>query len=294
MNYYCCHDLIIASELKMMLMPVAKCRADVTIRFGLVPESLPNAITIEPTFQQNKSHLLLKIQTVADFLISNGSHITISPHTQNENLMTAFVYGSCFGALLQQRGIITLHANAIEINDSAILIAGPQKAGKSTLAGAFLLSNHSIISDDVCAIKIINEQPIVLPGTPFIKLTQASLDQLEKNKLSVRIMNTIYDKYRIALNTQYKNKPTPITALFAINPTEVSTMTHYYHTGIQALHTLVKNIYRPNYLKTTFCQKDLLQKLSIIANKITLHQIDRPLSRFSAFELSTLITRLVS
>lgn len=137
MNNYFCHGLHISSEIPLLLMPSTEYeKIDVNIRFGNTPESLADPKIAYPSFEKTESQLLLKIKEVAHFLISNGCEIIISPLTQDHNLIAVFLYGSCFGALLKQRGILTIHANAIIINNKASNVKKPFLKQK----GFFILS----------------------------------------------------------------------------------------------------------------------------------------------------------
>ena len=287
MNYYICHGLHITSEIPLLLTPsVEQETTDVAIHFGRVPDALSD-------HDKTESQFILKINGIAHFLISNGSEIIISPLTDDHNLISVFLYGSCFSVLLKQRGILTLHANAININDKAILIAGPQKAGKSTLTGAFLLADYSIISDDVCVVKIIDDQPVVLSGTPFIKLTQNSLEQLDQKKLSSRILNSVYEKYRIGLGEQHTLKPTPISAFFSIDIYDKDHIASNRLGGIESITTLIKNVYRPNYPLPNSFLTQYRNNLMDIAKKVSFYGIERPSTWFSAFELRAHILELI-
>ena len=57
------------------------------------------------------------------------------------------------GAALHQRGILPLHANAVEIDHRAVAFMGASGAGKSTLAAWFHDQGYPILADDVCVIR---------------------------------------------------------------------------------------------------------------------------------------------
>ena len=79
--------------------------------------------------------LLLTIPDVAHFSITGGNEIVVEPGSEvPERNVRLFLLGSAFGALLHQRGLLPLHANAIEVDGRAVAFMGKSGAGKSTLA----------------------------------------------------------------------------------------------------------------------------------------------------------------
>ncbi len=110
---------------------------DVSIRFGEVPDSLPNASTIRACTQARPGQFLLIVDRVAKYLVENGDIITIQPAPgATEDEIRLFLMGSAWSALLLQRGLLPLHGSAVQVNDKAYVLAGPSGNGKSTLAAA--------------------------------------------------------------------------------------------------------------------------------------------------------------
>ena len=68
-----------------------------------------------------------------------------------------YLLGSAMGVLLHQRGLLPLHANAVEIDGKAFAFMGASGSGKSTLAAWFHDHGYRIIADDVCAVRFETE-----------------------------------------------------------------------------------------------------------------------------------------
>ena len=60
-----------------------------------------------------------------------------------------FLLGSCLGALLHQRGVLALHASAIETDQGAVLFMGDSGMGKSTTLQAFIKRGYKMLADDI-------------------------------------------------------------------------------------------------------------------------------------------------
>lgn len=67
------------------------------------------------------------------------------------------------------RGDVSLHAAAVEVEGSALLLVGPSRMGKSTLAGAFLRAGHRILAEDSCRCTP-PPAPAVHPGPALLRL----------------------------------------------------------------------------------------------------------------------------
>lgn len=126
--------------------------------------------------------LLLAIPAVARYFVKGGSSITIEPEPGvPEANVRLFLLGSAMGALLHQRGLLPLHANAVEIGGRAFAFMGASGSGKSTLAAWFHDHGYRVIADDVCVIRFDAEQPVVAPGLPRLRLWKEALEGLGRH-----------------------------------------------------------------------------------------------------------------
>ena len=72
------------------------------------------------------------------------------------------------GAILMQRKVFPLHGSAIAINGKAYAFVGDSGAGKSTLASAFLNKGYQLLSDDVIAVSLSQDENIHLLLHPIL------------------------------------------------------------------------------------------------------------------------------
>lgn len=67
------------------------------------------------------------------------------------------------------RGDVPLHAAAVEVDGGAVLLAGPPKHGKTTLALAFHERGGRMLSEDLACCRLANG-PQLLPGPALLRL----------------------------------------------------------------------------------------------------------------------------
>ena len=99
------------------LFPAAQGKGpDVTISIG--PEL--EADDPVPAVTDTDGGIIISIPEIGRFRISGGNEISIEPvaGVPDRNLRL-YLLGSVFGALLHQRGLLPLHANAVEIDGRA-------------------------------------------------------------------------------------------------------------------------------------------------------------------------------
>jgi len=79
---------------------------------------------------------------------------------------------------LQLAGGVVLHGCVIELGGQAIIVLGPSGAGKSTTSAAFVVAGHALLSDDIAAIEVVDEEPIVHPGLTQLRVTPTTAHAL--------------------------------------------------------------------------------------------------------------------
>jgi hypothetical protein len=190
--------------------------ADVQIRFGAVPENLEGAVAKGVLYQARPNHFLLRMDKIAAFLISNGREVLIdrAPEATDDEILL-FLFGSAFGALLHQRGLLVLHASAVETARGAALFVGHSGNGKSTLAAALRKRGYRILADDVCSLALdAAGQPVVLPGFPQLKLWADTAKKLEQETEPLRRVRPQLEKFALPVEDGFVNEPRPLFAVY--------------------------------------------------------------------------------
>lgn len=79
----------------------------------------------------------------------------------------------CFAAL----GDLSLHAAVADVGGSAVILVGPGRFGKTTLAAAFLQAGHRVLAEDLCRCAV-EPVPVVYPGPAMLRMRRDSFQRL--------------------------------------------------------------------------------------------------------------------
>jgi hypothetical protein len=251
--YYSIFGLYFESELELpMLNAISKPHSiDAIIQFGEVPEHLENPQDARVIYEAKPNHFLMWFNfNPVRYYVTNGNTITI--HTgghQDWDFIRLFTLSPAMGALLHQRRVIPLHASGFMIDGAAVLFSGQSGAGKSTTAAAFRDKGYTLVADDVSVIyNDENNQPIVEPGVPFVKLWRESFKLLDKEvPVNGRIREQV-EKYYFPID-KLVEKALPIKRIYIleksslIDTPEIKTLS-----SIDTVHHLRMGTYRYYYL----------------------------------------------
>ncbi|MEO8548090.1 MAG: hypothetical protein ABI422_06960 [Sphingomicrobium sp.] len=146
----------------------------VFVRIGDVPAAAASSSGLQPI----EGGVVLTVDDIARYAITGGSRITIDRQANVPDVnVRLYLLGSAMGVLLHQRGVLPLHANAVEIGSRAFAFMGASGAGKSTLAVWFHEHGYRVLADDVCAVNFgADDTPLVTPGLPRLRLWKEALE----------------------------------------------------------------------------------------------------------------------
>jgi hypothetical protein len=248
----------------------------VHIRLGDVPEVLADA-EHRHGYQVNHNNVLLDIPDIARYLIRDGNEILVDPvPTADEKDVRLFLLGSAFGMLLHQRGILPMHASAIEVDNRCILFTGDSGSGKSTIAAFLHKNGYRILTDDVCAITFgHNNDPVAWPGFPRVKLWSDTLHALKQKTENLTPDGMRAGKYHLPLNDTFSKHPLPITHIYSLRE-HTASVSHIEPLSTQdAVSAIVNNIYRGGVLQSKKHKLQNFQQCMSLAQKTNVSQLSR-------------------
>jgi len=149
--------------------------------------------------------------------ISNGKKIELSAKKGiDSSVLRLCLLGPGFSILLQQRGLLTLHASTVSIQGKAISFLGPSGAGKSTLAAGMSRYGFKFLSDNVTAIRFKRGVPYVIPSFPQIKLRDDIIAWIKERKDSFLPIEPRATKRSVVLKKAFSFKETPLARIYVL------------------------------------------------------------------------------
>ena len=248
---------------------------DVRIRRGAVAATQTSA-----GLEGDAGSLVLSIPDVARFRIEGGSDIVVDPQEGvPERNVRLFLLGSAFGALLHQRGLLPLHANAVEIDGCAVAFMGESGAGKSTLAAWFHDRGFRVIADDVCVVGFDSEkQPYAAPGLPRLRLWREALELMGRKSSGYHRSYfdpaEEFEKFDVPIASQSATRcNVPLAALYLLD--RANRLSVVRMSGIEAAEAIFANTYRGAYVSAAGNHEDHWQTSIKLVRSVPVYRVSR-------------------
>ena len=215
---YAAFGLTFASDLRCPELLPGQGEPDVTITLGSVPSTLPDAVQSGVRYQAAPGRLLLRVDDVARYLVRDGAEVVIDPHPEaDEDDVRVFLMASALGALLHQRGLLTLHASAVKVGEGCVAFLGRSGIGKSTLAMAFRQRGYPVLTDDLSVVTFDDAQrALVTPGYPQAKLWRDTLARFAMDPDALRPIRRRLEKRAVPLNGHFHRHPLPCRHVYVL------------------------------------------------------------------------------
>jgi hypothetical protein len=252
-----------------------KIQADVVIRWGKVDAQPEARRDNESGFFANREAVCLFWKDIGAFLIRGGSEIIVDPAPKvGQQVLRLFLLGRVLGTLLHQRGLLVLHASAVSANGSAIAFMGGKGWGKSTLAGAMYEVGHSIVADDVVAIRVDSFGTArVFPGFPTLKLWPEAAAFLGYSVEALPRLHPDYEKRARAARRGFSPAPLPLNAIYVLDEgdqLEVTTLGPK-----EAFLELVRHSYAAKLLEATGTASQHFRRCDELVRSVSIRRLKR-------------------
>lgn len=285
--YYEVYGLDIESEIKIdKFVPIENINTDnkVNMIYSKMPANIKKSIEDNKKAFFSKEEVWFHIDEVATYRVTNGEFIEFEPcEKADPYILRVFLMCSCLGFIMIQRDIIAIHGGTIVVDNKAIILTGDRGAGKSTLTTALRLKGYQFISDDVAALEMKNNIPMVKHGFPYQKLCSSAMDKLEYDKEKYfSFMSDTEIKYLVDAHDDFIYEDTRLFALCELSVSDTDQVQIEEIKGSEKLNKLITNRYRAEFVQamggiSPIAFKTLLQ----IAKSIKFYKIIRPEGQFT-------------
>lgn len=277
MYNFIAHGLNIQSEMYFPEFLNGNSDPDVTIRFAkVIPFSSENIeeIYLSKTVKVQKigKICLLSWNKIIICIIKEGKEIIINKKTDCDyDFIKLLILGFAFAILLHQRGRLVLHANAVQMNESAILFLGSEGKGKSTTSLSLHQRGYNLLADDVVSISFENDIPLIFPSYPRIKIMPKTLNDIGECASSIPKIHPRAEKRSYSTLDNFSIIKTPIKSIYILNTSLATSIKKL------CLQDGLMELIRSAYVFNLFDQNDLiinLRQCVALINAIPVKMLD--------------------
>lgn len=249
----------------------------VEIRLGTVAPPQPRDGSIH-WLSSNPDGAVLSVTDIGRFAIRGGREIVIDAEpAASERNLRLYLLGSAMGALLHQRRLLPLHANAIEVAGKAVAFLGHSGAGKSTLAAAFHDAGHAILSDDVCVVTRDANGFVAQPGIPRLRLWRDAVERSGRETGDYERAFDALDKYTVPTAIAARSAAMPLGAVFLLaRAPDTAPVAIRRLGGTTAMRALMENTYRGGFIPITGDTRAHFEACVALSNAVPVYELSRP------------------
>lgn len=304
MNHSMINDNIIHGKIKYMVfgltvlsdfifdeLPHSDAVEDVILSCGKTPSFISGEIIEHSWYQANEHQILMQVENVAKFFVSDGKNIVVEPASENvrEATIKLYLFGVAFAALLIQRHLLPIHGGACIIGNKCIIVAGDSGAGKSTLCIALRQQGYSLLSDDIAVLSYKDDGTVLVnPSYSLQKVTQNTAIKLNIDAKKLEKIEG-ESKYYLPMQEGFADKSVPLEAIIEIIPCDVDKVIITEVKGIEKLMLIISNTYYLQFIKCFSMVDEHFERCSDLSKKIKIYRLFRPKTEFTVNEQIELI-----
>ena len=191
-------------------------------------------------------------------------------------------------AVLRHRGLLVLHANAVETSAGVIVIGGESGTGKSTTLAALLDRGCRMLSDDVTALRP-GDAPgsvEVLPGAAQTHLTEDAAEGLGYLVDPAQLQPWRRMKAAIATHDGMASRAGRLRALYVLGVSRGDDVVVTEVSGGDKFRALQECIYGPMFTEE---HPALFPLMSTVVAAVPFFRLERPAARWSVGEVANAV-----
>jgi hypothetical protein len=211
-----------------------------------------------------------------EFVVDNaGSEIWAAwrePLTLEDT--ATYLLGPVMGFVMLLRGVVCLHASAVAIGHEAIAFLGPAGSGKSTTAAAFAQRGYSVLAEDVVTLDDRDDQFLVRPAYPCIRLWPAAVKALYGSETHLPRLTPNWDKCYLDLSDNFQREPLRLAAIYHLGERRADTKGPFVQTldRAEGLMALVANTYATKLMDRQMRAREF-ELLTRVVNHVRLRRV---------------------
>jgi hypothetical protein len=262
---------------------------DVVVREGLVPRRLRAPRDSEASWDAAPGLFLLRGGRRAGRFLVEADAVTFERNSGCEDAILARHFtDQVLAALLRHRGLLVLHANAVEVSGGVIVICGESGTGKSTTLAALRDRGGLMLSDDVTALLPggAPKSVKVLPGVAQTHLAEDAAQGLGYTVDPAQLQPWRRMKAAIPTHDGMAWRAGRLRALYILRVSGGDDVVVTQVTGGDKFHALQECMYGPMFTED---HPTLFPLMSTIVNTVPFFWLERPAGRWSIGEVGDAI-----
>jgi hypothetical protein len=205
-----------------------------------------------------------------------------------EDLATYFL-GPVMGFVLRRRGVIPMHASAVQIGDASVIISGAAASGKSTTAAALALRGAPVLCEDIAALRESKGRFHVSPGYPRVCLWPDSVEKLFGSADALPRLTPNWEKKFLGLDgkrASFASQAMPLGAIYLLGErSDDQTAPRIEEISAKdALLELVQN----TYMNALLNKEQRASEFALLARLVNLIPSKRVIAHEEAVRISSL------
>ena len=288
---YTAYGLTLSVPFPCPLLALAPAGAmpDVNVADGAVPRTLAAPHAEGNMWQAEPGRFLFRGGNRAGrFLAEGGTCVMLERNPAAEDELLCFYFlDAVLAAILRQRGLLVLHANAAITPEGAIAVSGESGAGKSTTLAALLQHDCAMLSDDITALRLGDDGQVqVLPGVPLLHLSEDAAAGLGHDITGLPRHQWRRMKAAIPTQAAMATQPARLRALYLLQTHTGDDLRVHTLTGAKKFAAMQTCVYGPLLPQEHPGQFPLL---AAVAEKVAVFRIERPGALWAVREVMNVI-----
>jgi len=267
------YGLSLASDLHLPYLLPATSEPDCLVQFGDVAHALDAPVASGVDWEAETDRVLISAP-VGRFLVEPHQIVVDqSPNADHSQLAFVVMHG-CLAPLLHLRGMLVLHAAAVEVPGLGVVaIAGQSACGKSTLLMACARRGWRMVTDELSAISFDSSQPWVAAGPPMIQVWREALNHFNVPADDLRPVRPNLQKYAWPA-AGVTERAAPLLAVVLLEPAALPIELRRIH-GAAALGLLRAQI-RTARIAEAVRPAGVFSALAALADRVPIFRLSRP------------------
>ncbi len=223
---------------------------------------------------------VMRFPRIADFVIRPGSIVCELLDPECAYLVQICLLGHVFGYYLERSGYSSIHGASVAVGESAVLLVGHRRAGKSTMAGSLLNGGLPLLADDISALEVRNTSILCRPAYPQIKLTPGQACLFGLDSANYAKVHPAFEKLNVPMSDLGEFHPTPLPArcvyLIERVPDESTQVEIVPVPPGEALIELLRHTFITDIIEATDLQAPRMKRLAQIAKILPVKRLRYP------------------